>query len=241
MPKKHLTNVLLSLFRATCLLNLLTENLLVSNFLFTCQLWYSRELYRKIECFKHYFNSMWLQPSIHKAKKKPAYIKGDRRYSYINETRKKIVWVFASFWSCYMNLHARWSARGPSSTSHLRELDMFMPTTKNNKLLPHVTWTFQTHHLYLLKEDYTLMLLKFTDTYEYYYIWQKQPRVNKNYNLIIRVWNYIYVDHQSFICHSDPTQGCAVFSIKILIGGDFRIIDGGKIWPRVRRLPVGSV
>jgi hypothetical protein len=55
-----------------------------------------------------------------------------------------------------------------------------------------------------------LMLLKFTDTYEYYYIWQKQPRVNKNYNLSIRVWNYIYVDHQSFICHSDPTQGCGI-------------------------------
>jgi hypothetical protein len=33
----------------------------------------------------------------------------------------------------------------------------------------------------------------------------------------------------------------AVFSLQILIGGDFRIIDREKIWPRVRRHPVGSV
>jgi len=32
-----------------------------------------------------------------------------------------------------------------------------------------------------------------------------------------------------------------VFSLQILIGGDFRIIDGEKIQPRVRRPPVGSV
>jgi len=31
-----------------------------------------------------------------------------------------------------------------------------------------------------------------------------------------------------------------VFSLQILIGGDFRIIDGEKIWPRVRRPLVGS-
>ena len=33
----------------------------------------------------------------------------------------------------------------------------------------------------------------------------------------------------------------SVFSLQILIGGDFRIIDGEKIQPRVRRPPVGSV
>jgi hypothetical protein len=33
---------------------------------------------------------------------------------------------------------------------------------------------------------------------------------------------------------------CTVFSLQILIGGDFRIIDGEKIQPRVRRPPVGS-
>jgi len=33
----------------------------------------------------------------------------------------------------------------------------------------------------------------------------------------------------------------AVFSLQILIGGDFRIIDGEKIRPRVRKPPVGSV
>ena len=33
----------------------------------------------------------------------------------------------------------------------------------------------------------------------------------------------------------------AVFSLQILIGGDFRIIDGEKIRPRVGRSPVGSV
>jgi hypothetical protein len=32
-----------------------------------------------------------------------------------------------------------------------------------------------------------------------------------------------------------------VFSLQILIGGDFRIIDGEKIRPRVGRPPVGSV
>jgi hypothetical protein len=32
-----------------------------------------------------------------------------------------------------------------------------------------------------------------------------------------------------------------VFSLHILIGGEFRIIDGEQIWPRVRRSPVGSV
>ena len=37
--------------------------------------------------------------------------------------------------------------------------------------------------------------------------------------------------------YSDMT----VFSLQILIGGDFRIIDGEKIQPRVRRPPVGSV
>ena len=31
-----------------------------------------------------------------------------------------------------------------------------------------------------------------------------------------------------------------MFSLQILIGGDFRIIDGEKIRPRVRRPPVGS-
>ena len=31
-----------------------------------------------------------------------------------------------------------------------------------------------------------------------------------------------------------------VFSLHILIGGDFRIIDGEKMRPRVRRPPVGS-
>lgn len=58
-------------FQSNLFAESVTENLLVSNFLFTCQyIWYSKELYRKIECFKHYFNSMWLRPSIHKAKKK---------------------------------------------------------------------------------------------------------------------------------------------------------------------------
>ena len=33
----------------------------------------------------------------------------------------------------------------------------------------------------------------------------------------------------------------SVFSQQILIGGDFRIIDGEKIWPKVRKPPVGSV
>ncbi len=32
-----------------------------------------------------------------------------------------------------------------------------------------------------------------------------------------------------------------MFSLQILIGGDFRIIDGEKIRPRVRKPPVGSV
>ena len=32
-----------------------------------------------------------------------------------------------------------------------------------------------------------------------------------------------------------------MFSLQILIGGDFRIIDGEKIRPRVRKPPMGSV
>ena len=39
------------------------------------------------------------------------------------------------------------------------------------------------------------------------------------------------------------TRAFPVFSLQILIGGDFRMIDGEKIRPRVRRPPelVGSV
>ena len=50
------------------------------------------------------------------------------------------------------------------------------------------------------------------------------------------VYIYIYI----YMCIVGK-YNISVFSLQILIGGDFRIINGEKIWPRVRRPPVGSV
>ena len=88
-------------FQSNLFVESVTENLLVSNFLFTCQyIWYSKELYRKIECVKHYFNKHVASAFYTQGKEKnqhTAYIKRDRRYYYFNETRKKIVLSFCIF------------------------------------------------------------------------------------------------------------------------------------------------
>ena len=57
----------------------------------------------------------------------------------------------------------------------------------------------------------------------------------------LAIWRLCCRVGQLRSCSSVVTLALAVFSLKILIGGDFRIIDGEKIQPRVGRPPVGSM
>jgi hypothetical protein len=54
---------------------------------------------------------------------------------------------------------------------------------------------------------------------------------------------FLFLSSCSTICFNVRNSLCLVvpvFTLQILIGGDFRIIDGEKIWSRVRRPLVGS-
>ena len=55
---------------------------------------------------------------------------------------------------------------------------------------------------------------------------------------VLFVYDYATVSNIYLSCYWLNSK--TVFSLDILIGGYFRIIDGEKIRPRVRRLPVGS-
>ena len=55
---------------------------------------------------------------------------------------------------------------------------------------------------------------------------------------VLFVYDYATVSNIYLSCYWLNSK--TVFSLDILIGGYFRIIDGEKIRQRVRRLPVGS-
>jgi len=84
---------------------------------------------------------------------------------------------------------------------------------------------------------------------DYYYFFFLAKETEENHRPVASLWQNI--SHS--VVSSTPRHGresnsvvkgtnyVSVFSLQILIVGDFRIIDGEKIRPRVRRPPVGSV